>query len=544
VVKVPMVPMDDRLADVRFVKDETAMGRLLRALAVWLPLALGATVLAQDPAIDPAAVEGINRAISHISEPTAELRLEQGHSKVVLFKQNVSRASIADPSVIETTPFTTRELELIGKTPGRTTVSVWLGDETAEELFSFVVHVTPQARDLSVRDTEIRKLEQQVSRLFPNSFIRLIPVADKIIVKGQAKDAEEASQIMSFLRRGGHSSNMNGTGTSATGTADTALANMDEINLDSVANAMTIINLIRVPGEHQVMLKVRIAELKRSAVRKFGASLDAEVSDFIFGAGGAGGNAVISGTFSENSFKLSLEALEQHKVAKILAEPTLVTISGRAATFISGGEFAVPTVVGVEGVQAASTQFKGYGTMLTFTPTVLDKDRIRLQVNPQFSTLNTATSVNGIFGMDTRSASTTVELREGQVLAIAGLTQSQQNGGTSRIPGLGNIPILGLLGASNSAGTDEVELLVIVSPEIVHAVDASEVPQLLPGVNITEPTEVDFYLRNRVEGRPGHHHRATVWPNYRDQLLHPNLYFNSYENSARYFSTGKVGFSQ
>lgn len=105
-VKVPMVPMDDRLADVRFVKDETAMGRLLRALAAWLPLALGAAVLAQDPAIDPAAVEGINRAISHISEPTAEPRLEQGHSKVVLFKQNVSRASIADPSIIETTPFT------------------------------------------------------------------------------------------------------------------------------------------------------------------------------------------------------------------------------------------------------------------------------------------------------------------------------------------------------------------------------------------------------------------------------------------------------
>jgi len=195
-------------------------------------------------------------------------------------------------------------------------------------------------------------------------------------------------------------------------------------------------------------------------------------------------------------------------------------------------------------VRAASTSFKGYGTLLTFTPTVLDKDRIRLQVNPQFSTLNSATSVNGIFGMDTRSASTTVELREGQVLAIAGLTQSQQNGGTSRLPGIGNIPILGALGASNSASTDEVELLVIVSPEIVHGVDPSEVPQLLPGLNVTEPTEVDFYLRNRIEGRPGHHHRATVWPNYRDQLLHPNLYFNSYENSARYFSTGKVGFSQ
>jgi Flp pilus assembly secretin CpaC len=219
-----------------------------------LPMALGVAVQGQEPAVDPAAVEGINRAISHISEPTAELRLEQGHSKVVLFKQNVSRASIADPNIIETTPFTTRELELIGKAPGRTTVSVWLGDENAEELFSFVVHVTPQARDLSVRDTEIKKLEQQVSRLFPNSFIRLIPVADKIIVQGPAQDAEEASQIMSFLRRGGQSQGQATSGAFGTGTSDAALANMEEINLDSVANSMTIINLIRGPGEHQVML--------------------------------------------------------------------------------------------------------------------------------------------------------------------------------------------------------------------------------------------------------------------------------------------------
>jgi Flp pilus assembly secretin CpaC len=86
---------------------------------------------------------------------------------------------------VETTPFTQRELEIIGKSPGRTTVTVWLGDQNSSELFSFVVHVTPQQKDLALRDLEIRKLEQQISRLFPNSFIRLIPVADKIIVKGQ-----------------------------------------------------------------------------------------------------------------------------------------------------------------------------------------------------------------------------------------------------------------------------------------------------------------------------------------------------------------------
>ena len=515
-----------------------------------MPLLAGfGRVVAQQPG----AVEEINRAISHISEPVAELRLEQGHSKVVLFKQNVVRASIADPNIVETTPFTQREVELIGKSVGRTTVSVWLGDQQTSELFSFVVYVQPPQKDLALRDQEIKKLEQQISRMFPNSFVRLIPVADKIIVKGQAKDAEEVSQILAVLRRGGSGSQAGGganagpggAGAGGTGAADGTLANSEELNLDSVANTMSIVNLLRVPGEHQVMLKVRIAELKRSAARSMGANFSGEFGDFLVGlGGGAAANSMVSGTFSKDSFELALEALESHRVAKVLAEPNLVTISGRPATFISGGEFAVPTIVGVDGVGAASTTFRGYGTILQFTPTVLDKDRIRLQVNPSFSTLNADTAVNGIFGVDTRSASTTVELREGQVLAIAGLTQQQQSGSTARLPGIGEWPIIGSLGSKRGHSSSEEELIVIVSPEIVHAIDAAEVPQLLPGVNVTEPTEVDFWLRNRVEGRPGHHHRSTVWPNYRDQMLHPNLYFNSYENSARYFSTGKVGFSQ
>lgn len=498
----------------------------------------------------PGAADEINRVISHISEPVAELRLEQGHSKVVLFKQNVVRASISDPNIVETTPFTQREVELIGKGVGRTTVTLWLGDQQTAELFSFVVHVQPPQKDFALRDVEIKKLEQQVSRMFPNSFVRLIPVADKIIVKGQARDAEEASQIMAVLRRGGQGNAANGGAglqgaAGVGGVTDGTIANPNDINLDPIMGGMTIVNLLRVPGEHQVMLKVRIAELKRSAARSVGVNFSGEFGDFLVGlGGGAGANSMISGTFSKDSFELALEALESHRVAKVLAEPTLVTISGRPATFISGGEFAVPTVVGVDGVGAASTTFRGYGTLLQFTPTVLDKDRIRLQVNPQFSTLNTDTAVNGIFGVDTRSASTTVELREGQVLAIAGLTQQQQSGSTARLPGIGEWPIIGTLGSKRAAATSEEELIVIVSPEIVHGVDASEVPQLLPGLNVTEPTDADFWLRNRVEGRPGHHHRATVWPNYRDQLLHPNLYFNSYENSARYFSTGKVGFSQ
>ena len=113
---------------------------------------------------------------------------------------------------------------------------------------------------------------------------------------------------------------------------------------------------------------------------------------------------------------IALDFLASNSYSKILAEPNLVTLSGQSASFISGGEFAVPTVVGVEGVGAATTSFRGFGTQVSFTPTVLDKDRIRMVVIPTVSSLNSDNSVNGIPGLDTRSVETTVDLREGQWL--------------------------------------------------------------------------------------------------------------------------------
>lgn len=211
---------------------------------------------------------------------------------------------------------------------------------------------------------------------------------------------------------------------------------------------------------------------------------------------------------------------------------------------ISGGQFAVPTVVGVGGAQASTTTFKGFGTQLSFSPTVLDHDRIRLNVSPRFSTLNSANSVGGIFGVDTRSVNTTVELREGQVLAIAGLLQEQQRGDSSRVPILGENRFLRPLFENKTISRDETELLILVSPELVQPMESHEAPTILPGMEVTEPDDVDFFIYGDIEGRPGFHHRSTVWPLFKNRNCRCKDDFEAINRSQQYYVHGDNGFSK
>ena len=367
-------------------------------------------------------------------------------------------------------------------------------------------------------------------------------MADKVIIRGQARDEEEATQILSLLRQntGG------GSGAGLGGGAFTPVS--DGTVAEPFPDAGTLpraslINMLEVPGEKQVMLKVRIAELKRSAMRQLGSDFSFDVGDFAFNSVLAGGgNLSLSGTFDNDSFSLMLRALETNGSAQILAEPNLVVISGRTATFLAGGEFAVPTTVGIGGVGAATTSFKSFGTQLAFTPTVLDKDRIRLQVAPTFSTLNPENSVGGIPGLDSRTVSTVVDMREGQVFAIAGLLQEQQRGDISRIPILGSIPGLNTLLANRSISRDETELLILVSPELVHPLEPEQAPVILPGMEVTEPNDLDFYWYGDIEGRPNHHHRSTVWPLYRSRLRRCGG-VEGVRATDEYYIEGPVGFS-
>jgi pilus assembly protein CpaC len=176
---------------------------------------------------------------------------------------------------------------------------------------------------------------------------------------------------------------------------------------------------------------------------------------------------------------------------------------------------------------------------------VLDKDRIRLQVSPTFSTLNRDNAVNGIFGLDTRGINTTVDIREGQVLAIGGLLQEQQSGTIRRIPYLGDIPGLGVLFSDKSISRDETELIVLVTPELVHALDPEHAPQILPGMEVTEPTDKDFFCYGDIEGRANCHHRGTVWPLYRSRLKRAGYDdLKSIEMSQQYYLNGPFGFSE
>ena len=499
------------------------------------------------PPVRPVAssqlAEKVGSLVDEIVQQEAELDVPLRRSKILRMKQPIFRAAIADPSVIEIVAFGTREVELIGKESGSTTVTFWLGDEDNPHHLSLVVNVEKDDSIEDRRRLEYGELQEMINEMFPNSRIQLIPIADKLIVRGQVRDEQEAAKIMSLLRENATtvSSSLGGFG-AGIGNAGTAAEPFPDA---SDLPKAQVVSLLRIPGEKQVMLKVRIAELKRSAIRQLGADFNFDVGDLMLGSALAGsGNIMATGTFNDDSFSLALKALTGNGNAKILAEPNLVVLSGQTADFISGGQFAVPTIVGVGGAQASTTTFKGFGTQLSFSPTVLDNDRIRLNVSPSFSTLNSANSVAGIFGVDTRSVNTTVELREGQVLGIAGLLQEQQRGDSSRVPLLGDTKLLRPLFETKVVSRDETELLILVSPELVHPMESHEAPTILPGMEVTEPDDVDFFIYGDIEGRPGFHHRSTVWPLFKSRNCRCKEEFEAINNSQQYYVHGSNGFSK
>jgi pilus assembly protein CpaC len=277
-----------------------------------------------------------------------------------------------------------------------------------------------------------------------------------------------------------------------------------------------------------------------------GADLQINWNDFSFFSL-LGLDGPVQAVLDRDEIKLTLEAIASNSYSKILAEPNLVTLSGRPAYFIAGGEFAVPVVVGLEGVATQTTNFRGFGTQVTFIPTVLDKDRFRLQVAPSLSSVNWDNAVDGIPGLDTRAVTTTVDLREGQWLAIAGLLQDQQEGGKSRVPLVGDVPYVNALFSNKRVKRDETELLVLVSPELVHPLEAEEAPAILPGMEVTEPSDWGFYFQGRIEGRTNCQHRSTTWPVSLQQALDAHCEakcHGGYQATEGYYIQGEQGFSQ
>jgi pilus assembly protein CpaC len=450
-----------------------------------------------------------------VVERAGELSLQVRRSRILRSDFDIYRTAVVDSKICEVTQFTPREVAIVGKSHGTTEVTFWMAGEDRRPS-TFLITVTPDVAEVRRQEDEYVLLEQLLRRQFPNSKVDLTVIANKLIVEGQVKDGEEAAQILTLLRSESISSRNLGGRSGLNEGVSAPVLSKSATGRDH--NGLQIINMLKLPGIQQVALKVKIAKLVRSAGRNMGIKFNANIglSDSNTGAllleslASANGSPSVLARFDAGDIEIGLDYLESKGVIRVLAEPTLVAQNGRRATFHSGGDFAVPTVVGSAGGNAVSTEFKAFGTMLTFQPTILDKDRIQIQLSPEFSQIDAGNSVGGIPGTSTTNVNTTVIMREGQTMAIASLIDESFTASRA-----GSIPWLSKLLGPRSAGRTETELIILVTPELVHPMDAEQVPPL-PGFDVVEPTPSEFW-RGKIEGHPSRDFNSTRYPHLKDR---------------------------
>ncbi len=431
---------------------------------------------------------------------------------------------------------------------GSTVLSMWFRDPGApggQQYLSWLVNVVEDPERGRRLEAIYATLEREINQNFPDSVVRLSLVGDKLLVRGQAKDVEDAAQILRVVGAnapGGPESvpvrnvdlnlvsglSPSGDGAFQDGEIQSMLARTAE--QDSVEAGSTVINMLRVPGEHQVMLKVVVAEVNRNALRAIGANMSfgpGNSASFLsaFGAPssvqGLNSNIVSAegGTFGINrgDFQLAINALRRVGYAKTLAEPNVVALDGQPAIFRAGDTFPVPASNVSFGAAAQGVSQQFVGVQIRFLPVITDKDRVRLQLSGMVSALdnNLTASVGGtnVPGTNTRNFFTTVELREGQTLALAGLISSGSRTNSSRVPFAGDLPGLGRLFNTDDIAAQEQELLILVTPQLVHPLsEGEELP--LPGSDVFEPDDVEFYLEGRIEGGRVEGYRSPVRTNW------------------------------
>lgn len=455
--------------------------------------------------------------------PQAEEELEVIHhrSQLVITRSRIARWFIADPSVIDVIQFSPVEISVIGTQMGATHLTLWFEGDAATDPVIYRVEVIRDPNLENQQREDYGKLERQLQVLFPNSQVYLVPLTFRLIVKGQARDQEEAAQIMQVIRAEWMARNGNGFGNGYGGggwggggwggggwggggwnQGGGGFGN-------NFNNNDFVINMLEGPGEQQIIVHVRIAQLNRTQARKLGIdfqNLGAATSDAASKITGAvnpiTGTASLSGIFEAGEVNLLVNWLAENGTAKVIANPSITVMNGTTGSFIAGGEFAVPTVVGIGGASGTTTTFRGFGTSLIVTPTIIDKDLIRLRIVPEFSAINNDNTSGGVPGLDTRRVTSVVQLREGQTIALAGLFSHQSSVGVTRMPFLGELPYIGpKLFNSKNATMGETELLFLVTPEIVRPMEQDEVPPM-PGFYVTHPNDRELYHYAMTEGAP------------------------------------------
>ncbi len=408
------------------------------------------------------------------------LSVMTGHSVVVRAPWPVARVSVSDPKVADVRGLTPDRIMVMGKSIGTTDLMIW---NDKEEMRRVPVGVS----------ADIEWLQLELARLLPQAKLEVRQSHDLIILNGTLRTTEQIQLLHKFMD----------------------------------AASMKYVDMTRQAGVQQVQIQVRVAEVSRTALRILGingsyTNPHAAIGQTVGPSSGGPLNPIsigvpsgtpatgtlplvfnpvtstsagvtLFGGFPDISLQVFMQALSENQYMRILAEPTLVAMSGEDASFLAGGEFPIPVPQNNAGSGTTITvEYKEYGVRLKFHPTVLGENVIRMSIAPEVSELSNAGAVViqgfSIPSIVTRKAQTTLELKSGQTFAMAGLINHTANGMNSRIPGLGDVPVLGAMFRSVRYENDETELVVLVKASLVDPFSAGQTPPL-PGDEHAKPND-------------------------------------------------------
>jgi pilus assembly protein CpaC len=462
---------------------------MLRAFIVRALSFSAVAALTLNPALTPVAASDY-RAPAPVADGQMNARflsLGVGKSLVIDLPRDIKDVLVADPKIANAVVRSAQRAYIIGAAVGQTNIVFF--DSAGQQIAAY---------DIAVK-RDLNGVRAMLKATLPNSDIQIDGVGDSVVLTGMAASPIEAQQAGDIAAR---------------------LAG----GLDKVVNSITV------RGRDQVMLKVTVAEVQRSIIKQLGIDLTANMNYGTavvkfsntnpFTANNAplvGGNALTTSFGSIPSVSATLRAMESAGVVRTLAEPNLTAISGESATFISGGEFPIPTGVtcqstttGAIGNCVQTVAFKKFGISLNFTPVVLTEGRISLRVMTEVSEVSTENALQGGVGgttipsIKTRRAETTLEIPSGGSMAMAGLIQEQTKQAINGFPGLQQLPVLGTLFRSRDFANSQTELMVLVTPYVVRAVAQKDLSRPDDGfANASDPQGDLLGSINKIYGVPG-----------------------------------------
>jgi pilus assembly protein CpaC len=451
--------------------------------------------LTLNPALTPVLASDYRAAAPVTTDGQMNARfvsLGVGKSIVIDLPREIKDVLVADPKIANAVVRSTQRAYVIGAAVGQTNIVFF--DSTGAQI---------AANDIAVK-RDLNGVRAALKQSLPNSDILIEGVGDGVLLSGSAASPVEAQQAADIAAR-------------------------------LVGGSEKVVNSIAVRGRDQVMLRVTLAEVQRSIIKQMGIDLSANLTygtsvvkftnNNPFTANSAPlvpGNSLTGNFGTMPSVQATLRAMESAGVVRTIAEPNLTAISGESATFISGGEFPIPTGVtcqtttgGAIGQCVQTVSFKKFGISLNFTPVVLTEGRISLRVMTEVSEVSTENALTGgqggttIPSIKTRRAETTLEIPSGGAMAMAGLIQDQTKQAINGLPGLSQLPVLGSLFRSRDFVNNQTELMVLVTPYVVRAVAQKDLSRPDDGFASASDPQADLLGSiNRIYGVPGRVEKA------------------------------------